>query len=205
MKQELKTSPTDHLERRFTAENPPPFGFDICGRRVLWRNGRPGYPAKVMEAERVMFRLCMENYEKRTGKKIGGNVWSFPQQDTDDYADELAGLLKLQKQVNDNYAISPDAVFRAISKRVVKVDKLTLEQKAQRAQQVARSLDEIDRGVTWNDIYFSDKKAKIRRRWPEGTIIDAKAQTITVPGKGWSTFEEWWESKQASGHNGNLG
>ena len=84
---------------------------------------------------------------------------------------------------------------------------MTPEQREARARQVAEALDQINNGLTFGDIWFRDKAHKTRRRWPDGTIIDCKAQTITVPGKGWSTFEEWWESElqKRSGHNGNVG
>ena len=73
--------------------------------------------------------------------------------------------------------------------------RLTQEQREQRIAQVERALAEINSGLTWDDIWFSDKERKIQRRWPEGTIIDAKAQTLSFPGKGWCTFDEWWEQK----------
>ena len=72
---------------------------------------------------------------------------------------------------------------------------MTPEQREARAKQVAESLEKINNGLEFADIWFSDKAKKIRRRWPDGTIIDAKAQTITVPGVGWSTFDEWWEGE----------
>ena len=99
MKKENKRSPTDGLEPTFSNENPPPFGFDICGRRILHRDGRPGYPRHIVQMEMKLFKRAMKRYRKRTHLKLNVSVWSFADVDTAPMAEELSELRRLQMEV----------------------------------------------------------------------------------------------------------
>ena len=88
-------SPTDQMPSVYHEDNVP-FGYDICGRRVLHRDGRPGFPKKVAEFERKLFFKAMLNYRKRTGLKPSVEVWSFPAEDFEAIKSEINELNKLQ-------------------------------------------------------------------------------------------------------------
>lgn len=68
-------SETDGRERIYSNDDPPPKGFDICGRTIIRR-----------EEEPLRFARAMRRYRARTGKKINANVWSFVSDDLDDDA-----------------------------------------------------------------------------------------------------------------------
>lgn len=91
-----KRSPTDHMDPIYTGDQSPPFGFDICGRRVLHRDGRPGYPSHVIKIERDLFRQCMARYRARTGLNLNVTIWSFAEIDTAPLSDRLTELRKIQ-------------------------------------------------------------------------------------------------------------
>ena len=92
---DVKTSPTDHLKPIFTKDDCPE-GYDLCGRRILHRDGRPGYPKSVMEFEQRLFKKAMKRYTKRTHLKINVPIWSFPHDDTWPMDEELRNLNELQ-------------------------------------------------------------------------------------------------------------
>lgn len=63
---------------------------------------------------------------------------------------------------------------------------------------VSTAIQGMADGPTFDDImYVNPEIGEKHRRWPDGTVIDCATQTITIPGEGWLTFEEWWEQKNA--------
>ena len=74
-------SPTDGREPIYLAPDKPYEGYDICGRKILHRDGRPGKAKAEREAESKDFRRAMANYRKRTGLKLNVQVWSFIEED----------------------------------------------------------------------------------------------------------------------------
>ena len=69
MKQTLR-SKTDDREPIYSNSNPPPAGFDICGRTIL-----------RADEDGARFHQAMRNYRRRTGLKLHVPVWSFIEED----------------------------------------------------------------------------------------------------------------------------
>ena len=86
-----KVSPTDQMPSVYHEDNVP-MGYDVCGRRVLHRDGRPGFPKKVAELERSIFFKAMLKYRKRTGLKPSVSIWSFTAEDLPSEINELNRL-----------------------------------------------------------------------------------------------------------------
>ena len=93
---EKKTSPTDREQPIYDNQNPPPEGYDVCGRRILHRQGRPGFSEDVNALEARLFQSAMTAYRKRTKLKLNVGVWSFHTSDTREIEDDLRQLNALQ-------------------------------------------------------------------------------------------------------------
>ena len=61
---------TDDLEPHWNDDDPPPQGFDVCGRRILDKF-----------EDQQAFEIAMRNYRKRTGLYLGVPKWSFIERD----------------------------------------------------------------------------------------------------------------------------
>ena len=90
-----ETSPTDQMKPIYT-DGDCPAGYDICGRRILHRDGRPGFPLNVRERERDIFYQCRLRYTQRTGLKPFVDVWSFNESDIWPCLDRVRELNRMQ-------------------------------------------------------------------------------------------------------------
>jgi hypothetical protein len=90
--------PTDDLKPIYTSGQAP-FGYDVCGRHVLHRQGRPGMPEHLGEMEATLFKRAMTMYRHRTGTRLNVGVWSFAPIDTSPLEKEIAELRRRQREV----------------------------------------------------------------------------------------------------------